>query len=73
MKYLQRINLPDFPLPKGFAYDETIYLKFLVYDGAENIYGTYLPEFVKDRLDFELDIICKKGYIYQLLIFRGMG
>jgi hypothetical protein len=38
------------------------YLQKIVFEGAKQKYGELLPEEVKTRLDYELDIICSKGY-----------
>lgn len=56
---------PIFPLPKGKSAEE--YLKELAYerlpDRVEKV-----DEEVKERLDYELDVICDKGYATYFLI-----
>ncbi|MFZ2153205.1 MAG: DNA polymerase III subunit alpha [Microgenomates group bacterium] len=58
---------PIFKLPKGATANDT--LTKMVYDSAQQHYGTILPE-VKERLDYELEVICSKGYAAYFLIMR---
>ena len=50
------ILLPIYPIPSDFV-SEADYLVHLAYLGAKKKYGEILPESVKERLDYELDII----------------
>src|SRR5699024_12504758 len=62
----REVLLPKFDIPKEFqdpADDadggkrgENAYLRHLTYEGAERRYGEITPE-IKERLDFELDVI----------------
>ena len=58
---------PQFKLPEGMTSESQ--LTKLVYDSALEHYGTISPE-VKERLDYELDVICSKGYAAYFLIMR---
>jgi DNA polymerase III subunit alpha len=60
-------QLPEFPLPEGFATD-TEYLRHLTYDGARKRWGSSLPSHVVDRVDFELDVIDSMGFSAYFLI-----
>lgn len=56
---------PNFPLPKGKSADE--YLREIAYKRlSEKI--EKVDEEVKERLDYELDVICDKGYSTYFLI-----
>lgn len=58
---------PKFKLPKNKTAEET--LTDFVFDSAKDHYGKITPE-VKQRLDYELEIICSKGYAAYFLIMR---
>lgn len=58
---------PKFKLPKGVTPEDK--LREITYQQATEHYGTITPE-VKERLDFELDIINPKGYAGYFLIMR---
>ena len=58
---------PKFKLPEHKTAEET--LKDLVYEEAELHYGKITSE-IKDRLEYELDVICSKGYAAYFLIMR---
>lgn len=60
-------DFPIFKLPPGITAEEL--LKKQVYDSATEHYGKINPE-VKERLDYELDVICSKGYAAYFLIMR---
>ena len=62
-----RIVLPHFPIPAGFA-DDRAYLEHLVWSGAEKRWGAPLPEDVVERLAYELRIICDMGFASYFLI-----
>jgi len=72
------VLLPKFNIPKEFQNDndneknslkvgENKYLSHLTYVGAKNKYGTITPE-IKERIEFELDVIRKTGYPGYFLI-----
>ena len=63
----KQIHLPEFPLPKEYR-DPNDYLVHLATQGAKERYGDPLSEEVRERLDFELDIILKTGYAGYFLI-----
>ncbi len=63
-----RSVLPNFEIPEGYT-SET-YLRKLCYDGAEFRFGKDLSDEVKERLEYELDVICKMGYAdYYLVVW----
>jgi len=60
------IILPEYPLPKGFD-DQGIYLRHITFEGAKKRYGDITPE-IKERIDFELNVIINSGYPGYFLI-----
>jgi len=71
--------LPDFPLPQEFAPSEdqgegaqeeaaVRYLHHLTYEGARERWGADLPGAVRERLDYELDVIQSMGFSQYFLI-----
>ncbi|NBU71903.1 MAG: DNA polymerase III subunit alpha, partial [Bacteroidetes bacterium] len=62
------VLLPRFDLPDGFA-DQDDYLRHLTYEGALKLYPEISAE-LKERIDFELDIIRKTGYPGYFLIVQ---
>ena len=62
------VLLPAYPMPKEFATQDE-YLRHLTYIGAKKRYGTITPA-IKERLDFELDVIRKSGYPGYFLIVQ---
>src|SRR5688572_28996639 len=63
----KQVSVPSFPLPPG-ATSENELLVRLSMDGATARYGDPLPQPVKERLDYELDVITKTAYAGYLLI-----
>ncbi|MBL7036557.1 DNA polymerase III subunit alpha [Candidatus Microgenomates bacterium] len=57
---------PKFKLPKGKT-DDAAYLRELVYDRIADRVGKLTKE-VKERVEYELEIICGKGYAAYFLI-----
>jgi len=64
----KKILLPVFPLPEGFD-SEDDFLRHLTYEGAKKFYPE-LTEEVRDRLDFELDVIKNMGFAGYFLIVQ---
>ncbi len=60
-------ELPDFPLPEGFA-DGAAYLRHLVYVGARERWGDDLDQPTIDRVDFELNVISDMGFAAYFLV-----
>ncbi len=58
-------NIPDFDVPKG--YDQESYFKYLCEEGLKKRYSI-ITQKEKDRLDYELDVICKMGFAGYFLI-----
>lgn len=67
-KLARDILLPNFPLPPGFA-DQPAYLRHLVYQGAEMLYGE-ITEVLRERLDYELKVIKDMGFDGYFLIVQ---
>jgi len=73
----REVLLPKFDIPKEFVNKEdeldggkrgeNAYLRHLTYQGAEKRYKDLTPE-IKERLDFELEVIEKTGYPGYFLI-----
>lgn len=51
--------MPKYEVPDGHTLDS--YLEKLVWEGAKNRYNEVTPE-IKERIDYELSVITKKGY-----------
>jgi DNA polymerase-3 subunit alpha len=60
-------HLPAFPLPEAFDEDDR-YLRHLAQEGARERYGEPLRTEVRERLDYELDVIARTGYAGYFLI-----
>ena len=59
--------LPTFPLPEDFA-DDKAYLEHLTWSGATERWGATLSETVRQRIQFELDVISSMGFSSYFLI-----
>ncbi|MDY0349089.1 MAG: DNA polymerase III subunit alpha [Tenuifilaceae bacterium] len=59
--------MPEFGLPDGFT-DDNEYLRHLTYKGAEVRWGKNLSDEIKERLDFELEVIKSMGFPSYFLI-----
>ncbi len=62
------VLLPNFPVPAGFD-DQTTYLRHLVYEGAKHRYKEITKD-VRDRIDWELNVIEKMGFNGYFLIVQ---
>jgi DNA polymerase-3 subunit alpha len=62
------VLLPAFPLPPGFQSQDE-YLRHLAYEGARKRYGEISAK-IRDRLDFELEVIRQSGYPGYFLIVQ---
>ncbi len=60
-------QLPNFPLPEGFA-DDAEYLEHLTFEGARKRWGDQLPDNVVERLAYELKVIGDMGFSSYFLI-----
>ncbi len=58
--------LPNFQVPDGYNLDS--YMRHLVDQGAARIYGTPLPEAVKKRIEYEIDVITRMKFSGYFLI-----
>ncbi|MCL5048499.1 MAG: DNA polymerase III subunit alpha [Firmicutes bacterium] len=70
-------TLPQFEVPPEFqksTYEESsaAYLKHLTYEGAYERYSQPLVEEVKERLDYELDVIAKMGFSAYFLVVADL-
>jgi DNA polymerase-3 subunit alpha len=63
----KRYHVPAFPLPKG-VHSENELLIDLATRGTEKRFGSPLPQPVRERLDYELDVITKTGYAGYFLV-----
>jgi DNA polymerase-3 subunit alpha len=59
---------PKFKLPKNKTAEETLH--DAVYDAAKQHYGQDLNKEITNRIKYEMDIICNKGYAAYFLIMR---
>jgi DNA polymerase III subunit alpha len=60
-------QLPNFPLPEGFATDGE-YLRHLTFEGARERWGEPLPDAMVERLAYELKVIEDMGFSSYFLI-----
>jgi DNA polymerase-3 subunit alpha len=66
-EFEERTHLPAFPRPDGYASEDAL-LRELAQAGAVERYGEPLPAEVRERLDYELDVITRLGYSGYFLI-----
>jgi len=59
---------PKFKLPKGKTAEEALHDS--VYEAAKQHYGDNLNQEIIDRIEYEMDVICTKGYAAYFLIMR---
>jgi len=64
---LGKPKLPAFPLPAGFSSSDE-YLRHLSFAGAEERYGSPVPQKVVERLDYELGVIASMGFSDYFLV-----
>jgi DNA polymerase-3 subunit alpha len=64
------VVLPRFPIPAEFS-SELDYLRYLTYEGARRRYGEITVP-IRERLEFELEIIAKTGYPGYFLIVQDI-
>ncbi len=62
------VLLPAYQIPGQFKTQDE-YLRHITYEGAKVRYGTITPE-IKERLDFELQVIANSGYPGYFLIVQ---
>jgi len=60
-------QLPNFPIPEGFA-DDAEYLDHVTWAGAIERWGQQLPNDVTERLAYELQVIKNMGFASYFLI-----
>ena len=73
------VLLPKFDIPEEFQYStesddnegENKYLRFLTYEGAKERYAELTDE-IKERIDFELNVIANTGYPGYFLIVQDL-
>jgi DNA polymerase-3 subunit alpha len=58
--------LPDFKVPDGHTVDS--YFKYLVSEGMRRRFGYNIPKEVKERIEYEVDVIVKMGFSGYFLI-----
>jgi DNA polymerase-3 subunit alpha len=74
-KFDKKYHVPEFPLPQEFIVEgrpmvdnENAYLDHLAREGARRRYGAPLSQEVRDRLEYELEVIKGTGYAGYFLI-----
>jgi DNA polymerase III subunit alpha len=67
LTFEKKYHVPEFPLPEGHDTEEE-YLVHLTTQGAKERYGDPLPDEVRERMEFELDVILQTGYAGYFLI-----
>jgi DNA polymerase-3 subunit alpha len=67
VEFEDKVYLPEFPRPEGSGSEDQL-LRELSERGAVERYGDPLPEAVRERLDYELDVITRCGYSGYFLI-----
>ena len=60
-------QLPNFPIPEGFA-DDAAYLDHITWEGAAMRWGQTLPTAVVERIAYELQVIKNMGFASYFLI-----
>lgn len=58
--------MPHYPVPAGR--DEKSHFVTMVWEGLATRYGGTIPQEAKDRCQYELDVICSKGYAGYYLV-----
>jgi len=66
----KKIILPHFPIPEEFSTEDD-YLRDLTYTGAKKLF-TEVTDEIKNRLDFELDVIKEMGFPGYFLIVQDL-
>lgn len=62
-------KIPPFKVPQDiFDGSNVDYLRAICYEGAERLYGAPLSDEVVDRIEYEINIIEKMGYVNYFLI-----
>ena len=59
--------MPNFELPEGYE-DDNDYLRFITYEGAKVRWGESISDSIRERIDFELEVIKNMGYPSYFLI-----
>ncbi len=59
--------MPNFELPEGYD-DDNDYLRFITFEGAKVRWGESLNDSIRERIDFELEVIKNMGYPSYFLI-----
>jgi DNA polymerase-3 subunit alpha len=67
VQFEKRYYVPNFPLPPGVESENALLVR-LAEAGAEARYGAPLRPEVRERLDYELDVITRTGYAGYFLI-----
>ncbi len=61
-------TIPHYDPPEGQGYvDDKDYLRKMAYEGLKERYGEITPD-IKQRADYELDVICRMGFASYYLI-----
>lgn len=67
VQFVKKYYVPSFPLPEGVETENDLLVK-LATEGARQRYGDPFSDEVRERLDYELDVITRTGYSGYFLI-----
>lgn len=67
VQFAKKYYVPSFPLPEGVATENDLLVQ-LSTEGAKRRYGDPFNEEVRQRLEYELDVITRTGYAGYFLI-----
>lgn len=67
VQFEKKYYVPSFPLPEGVNSENELLVKLAI-EGAKARYGDPYRDEVKERLEYELDVITKTGYAGYFLI-----
>jgi DNA polymerase-3 subunit alpha len=67
VEFEEKVYLPEFPRPQGYTSEDEL-LRELAERGIRERFGDPLADEVRERLDYELDVITRCGYSGYFLI-----
>ncbi|UCC72271.1 MAG: DNA polymerase III subunit alpha [Gemmatimonadota bacterium] len=67
VEFEEKVHLPEFPRPDDYESEDDL-LRKLADSGAKERYGDPLPQKIRERLHYELDVITRTGYSGYFLI-----
>lgn len=63
-----QMHLPEYKVPKGYNLDS--YLRKLCWEGLARRYPGEVPAAVQERLEYELQVLCKMGFAGYFLVVQ---